>query len=1426
MSLASGPLSGLIPLLSCDECSSLATRQKKEIPDAVRTTVQLLKFSEIKADTTQQASTSPNEQSKIFNHLLESTQGFLVEDSSAKIQAAVIIARDLPESVGRDVLLQCAQALMCIATEAFDALATDELSFDKPAETFVSELLSTLSVSRDSLTKDVYRLTSIFEFLEELFQGPEVSGLDSEILNDIATLSYAFQLINSKTVAQKASRLILTPPMLDSILYRISIDVMTRGLSLQLSLHNTQALYFLTAVVEQQRFTSSERFQQLVCIPTFWTDLAENLVEGSPERRKLCLYILEQSLHSITGDVSIPGVVQFKITSRTQYLRLWSKFFTVARIIAIDASLHQAQASLRDLFSLLPDKKAINNPSVPILWPMCLLRLGLTSSLSSVRVEVAKFMLSLSASQLSLFKDSSAEFLDLLFEFIGQASFFTVETAGKSFYCAHGDLISDFVSRALHAFENPVSVIDMLLDIVIIERGRKKFEALLVYTLRGIYSVLYKERSFCTDMGLETDRRLLKLLEMKFENLTLKRVLTLYVSRLRLLLNGDYISVNQYVDGALASYDCVDDAVENITLWINPLHLDQFSELVASELARYASIDWSDDRARRNTAICCRVHLSLNKAIPPSILSILGDSAIDQDMRLHLAAIISSEELELAPEAQKAEFLSAKTSLIFSVLTGAKETIETPDLQQWLDQLRELYDPGCGKETCELANSVCGLLLDSTLKDSGPMQLATGRLTHFSSRDFYRAFNDFLTAVFSLCRIRMKYHHEKTLFQPIISAIGKLIQSAHTAENLNLYCEFIRDSLASLDPSEEFLSHLLDINYQIWESMVGSNSSTAHQSFGLTAIEVIFNPALLARAVATNQPSERLEAIAHEMVRLGYARRLVLSTFARNLHEFLNTYPAEFNQSTWIADILVELYCFQQNRDNLFLIDEPVVEVCVSDGLQTQRNLPEMVGKAHVTTILGHKSISESFAHAILQAIDNFSPSLFALETGGEAASELQRVSLSELLLLVGDFVDTSSRQSYASRLLEVLKSEFSPRVRTSLEWMLARLVSNDENLFDLVIWDPLSTPEDRPRYLASILTIVVLIIRARFSKGQVGECCDLINRFCPMLLAFATTNRAVLRHTATSLILGIRDMVDTLAVTDSLKVTFNIVDQHVRASPTFGTFVYGDDVLWDIYNDFNIVSVCGFVSSKVNDQIKLPRYELTDELMRMAALPADTMRVKKYAGYDEQSSAIDATDSSKKSSAKLASAQGFVTPVDEDTNSSTLQTKSNTRITTPRPVRTTKGRMIVLASLVDKAPNLGGICRLADVLGAELLCIPDMTLIRSREFQAVAVTADKWMPMKEVKPDYISEYLQQCRVNGYKIWGIEQTDDSTVLTSELKFPEKVVLILGKEKEGIPPSLLRELDCAVEIKQVGIVRSMNIQTATAVVVNAYAMQHC
>ena len=60
-------------------------------------------------------------------------------------------------------------------------------------------------------------------------------------------------------------------------------------------------------------------------------------------------------------------------------------------------------------------------------------------------------------------------------------------------------------------------------------------------------------------------------------------------------------------------------------------------------------------------------------------------------------------------------------------------------------------------------------------------------------------------------------------------------------------------------------------------------------------------------------------------------------------------------------------------------------------------------------------------------------------------------------------------------------------------------------------------------------------------------------------------------------------------------------------------------------------------------------------------------------------------------------------------------------------------GDLIVVASLIDKIPNLGGICRTCEIFGVAEYVIGSLKFIESREFQTLSVTAEKWLKISEV---------------------------------------------------------------------------------------------
>ncbi|XP_051935401.1 probable methyltransferase TARBP1 isoform X1 [Hippocampus zosterae] len=150
-------------------------------------------------------------------------------------------------------------------------------------------------------------------------------------------------------------------------------------------------------------------------------------------------------------------------------------------------------------------------------------------------------------------------------------------------------------------------------------------------------------------------------------------------------------------------------------------------------------------------------------------------------------------------------------------------------------------------------------------------------------------------------------------------------------------------------------------------------------------------------------------------------------------------------------------------------------------------------------------------------------------------------------------------------------------------------------------------------------------------------------------------------------------------------------------------------------------------------------------------------------------------------------------------------------------------GALLVVASLIDKPTNLGGLCRTCEIFGASALVLDNLRHINDKHFQSLSVSSELWLSLLEVKPLELADFLQMKKSEGYCIVGVEQTSNSQSL-QDYRFPEKTLLLLGNEREGIPANLLQLLDVCVEIPQQGVIRSLNVHVSAALLIWEYTRQ--
>jgi len=151
--------------------------------------------------------------------------------------------------------------------------------------------------------------------------------------------------------------------------------------------------------------------------------------------------------------------------------------------------------------------------------------------------------------------------------------------------------------------------------------------------------------------------------------------------------------------------------------------------------------------------------------------------------------------------------------------------------------------------------------------------------------------------------------------------------------------------------------------------------------------------------------------------------------------------------------------------------------------------------------------------------------------------------------------------------------------------------------------------------------------------------------------------------------------------------------------------------------------------------------------------------------------------------------------------------------------------QLIIIASLISSTHNLGGLCRAAECFGATELHIHSLSVLTDKGFRSLSVTSEQHITICETPVSSLTKVLKAKQDQGFSVVAVEQTDTSIVIPGwdrnkeeERTFlPKRCVVVMGAETTGVPAAILGVVDRCLEIGQWGVTRSLNVQTAAAVV---------
>lgn len=153
--------------------------------------------------------------------------------------------------------------------------------------------------------------------------------------------------------------------------------------------------------------------------------------------------------------------------------------------------------------------------------------------------------------------------------------------------------------------------------------------------------------------------------------------------------------------------------------------------------------------------------------------------------------------------------------------------------------------------------------------------------------------------------------------------------------------------------------------------------------------------------------------------------------------------------------------------------------------------------------------------------------------------------------------------------------------------------------------------------------------------------------------------------------------------------------------------------------------------------------------------------------------------------------------------------------------------KMPVIAVLenVRSAYNVGSVFRTADAFLIQAIYICGYTAKPPhKEIKKTALGSEDtvhWTGFTNAE-----EAIKQLRQEGFKVYAVEQTENSISLeTFDRKPEDKVALVFGNEVTGVEQSTILLCDGSIEIPQLGMKHSLNISVAAGIALWEMVHQH-
>ncbi|CAK9441307.1 uncharacterized protein LODBEIA_P51760 [Lodderomyces beijingensis] len=1190
-----------------------------------------------------------------------------------------------------------------------------------------------------------------------------------------------------------------------NVLWRVIFALENSGNANPRSAHQAYLLWLRWLKVNNDNLSKDLDFQKLIQNDYYWAAILKGLTCDSNEHRKFMLSILTVTVKSINVNFK-NSYADWDVTKREKYLDEWARFITLYEVLAVDTSLHQAEAGLNDIVSLISPTSML----APT-WGWGLISTGFKAALDSVRRFTLRLLLSIPSDNLYLIKSALQLLEKEVLPNMMAAPLLSVKTVYGKVECSHVDRLKDFVVcilKNLNDARDCQAVAQSILKVLVTLKDG--FAPARILVTQGLLEGLGERKVL--QYGVH-DVLLLELFdktsEGEFQELYCQTL------NLRLVRNFEPSSAANLLDllTKFVKYNGYDLVHKNRTLLEVSL-----SACCATEEKLALAKDLGLDQ---QVLFAGLTKVPVENSDSVYYVAKMIEAGFE-DGPAHLDELVSlSDDIQVLSSLTKANFKS-NISISQEVMLKLWSTLKTE---------MQAEKPSILKDALLKFQLFNKLFAKSSFKFEDPLEvvhfhnlmLSNSETALKTQNDFYKLKESVEGEYYKALSLTYFKQPRFVEFQHIL----KLINPTSGNVEGKIACVEVLKMYLDQDAELEYVSDIVEYMAELWSDLAMQRLNLMDRKLHLSIIKTFLHEKLL----LTQGHEEALKWLCLSVLENSTMRRSLLPALVSQLVNFQIAHRKEFEDLTWLPEVLVKAYMVYQPKNGHFNLTEILTakydnEVALNSNSKMKESdiyreiygAREESARASLMAIFNSIS-SSSFAQSIYDYIFEHEKDyhLFRPIKRTDSYEEWYRLQLYAILVSLIDKIDIDF-----DVFLTNVEIDPSPLARMYIEWMLSFKMLQDQSLADDIFKKlELNFNDIKPVIITSYERILFLmIVQLPKEDDKIEQMRRLIN----IVVAGASSQKRIIRHFSLSMVICIKNEIDKkdIQISPYLKDVVNGLHKSAVTSDSFSNYRSGDDLIWDIVQDLNLTAIAGGNILKLTDR---------DDMDFITKQQFEHFLSKEQKQLLRHPIGEDVETFSSRNQDTLIKKKDIVSPETVE-QVSPLQTKSGAWNTVMSIDESKSGKnlersdLIVVASLVDKPPNLGGICRLSDVLGAGLLTIHDMEVSSHPQFKTVAVTADRWMPMIEVKPEQVRDYLIEKKRSGYTLIGLEQTDKSVELNKDLVFPKKSLIVLGKEKEGISGDILAELDFCVEIKQVGIIRSMNIQTAAAIIVHAYSSQHC